>query len=206
MPKAIIGLYAFHSPACVDYDPRSAEVARRVAERITARLPRVTVEHIGSTAVPDCAGKGIVDLMVVYPDGQLERVKETLARLGFQRQTVGFLHPETRPMRVGTLEHQGRVFPMHVHVLASSSPEVAQLRAFRDRLCADPKLVAAYVARKKEIIAAGVTDPAAYTRMKSLFFQHVQDPSTTAAPGCDARSGQAAGRLRPVPAGPSHAG
>jgi len=206
MPKAIIGLYAFHLPACVDYDPRAAEVARRAGELITARLPKVMVEHVGSTAVPGCAGKGIMDLMVIYPHGLLGAVKRALDRLGFQRQTVGFLHPETRPMRVGTLEHQGCAFPLHVHVLASSSPEVAQLRAFRDRLCADPKLVAAYVARKKEIIAAGVTDPAAYTRMKSLFFQHVQDPSTTAAPGCDARSGQATGRLRPVPAGPSHAG
>lgn len=206
MPKAIIGLYTSHSPACVDYDPRAAEVARRAGELITARLPKVMVEHIGSTAVPECAGKGIVDLMVLYPDGELEQVKETLDHLGFQRQTAGFLHPETRPMRVGTLEHQGRAFPLHVHVLASSAPEVAQLRAFRDRLRADPQLVAAYVARKKKIIAAGVTDPAAYTRMKSLFFQQVQDPSTTAAPGFDARSGQATSRKRPVPAGPSHAG
>jgi GrpB-like predicted nucleotidyltransferase (UPF0157 family) len=198
MPKPIVGPYSSHAPACVDHDPRAAEVARRVAETITARLPMVVVEHIGSTAVPGCSGKGIVDLMVVYPDGQLGAVKEALDHLGFQRQTAGFLHPETRPMRVGTLEYQGHAFPLHVHVLASGSPEVAQLRAFRDRLRADPQLVAAYVARKKKIIAAGVTDPAAYTRMKSLFFQHVQEPSPTAAPPSVVAS------LPTCPAGPSH--
>jgi GrpB-like predicted nucleotidyltransferase (UPF0157 family) len=200
MPKPIIGPYSFHPPACVDYDPCAAQVAERIAQLITTQLPMVTVEHIGSTAVPGCAGKGVVDLMVVYPKGQLGIVKKALARLGFQRQTVGFLHPETRPMRVGSLEHQGTAFPLHVHVLASSSSEVAQLRAFRDRLRADPPLVAAYVARKKEIIAAGIADPAVYTRMKSLFFQQVQDPPTCSSPSVVAFS------LQPSPAGSPHAG
>src|SRR5262249_39077942 len=137
MSKPIIGLYPFHPPACTEYDSRAPEVARQIAQWITAYLPTVMVEHIGSTAVPGCAGKGVVDLMVIYPDGQLETVKEALAALGFQRQTVGVLFPETRPMRVGTVQHEGSTFRLHVHVLAATSPEVVQLRAFRDRLCAD---------------------------------------------------------------------
>jgi GrpB-like predicted nucleotidyltransferase (UPF0157 family) len=182
MPKPIIGPYPFHPPACAEYDPRAPAVARRIAQWITAHLPAVTVEHIGSTAVPGCAGKGVVDMMVIYPDGQLETVKEMLAGLGFQPQTVGFLLPEARPMRVGTVEHEGGTFRLHVHVLAASSPEVAQLRAFRERLRADPQLVTTYVARKKEILAAGITDPAVYTRMKSLFFQEVQASPPTVTP------------------------
>jgi hypothetical protein len=47
----------------------------------------------------------------------------------------------------------------------------AQLRAFRDHLCADPRLRAAYGARKREILSAGITDPAVYTGIKSLFVQ-----------------------------------
>jgi GrpB-like predicted nucleotidyltransferase (UPF0157 family) len=200
MPQPIVSPYLSHPPACAGYDPRAAEVAERIAQWITARLPAVAVEHIGSTAVPGCAGKGVVDLMVIYPKGQLAQVKKALDRLGFQRQTVGFLHPETRPMRVGSLEHQGKTFPLHVHVLAASSPEVAQLRAFRDRLRAEPQLVAAYVARKQEILAAGVTDPALYTRMKSLFFQHVQDPPPVPSPLAATFS------LSTFPAGSPHPG
>jgi GrpB-like predicted nucleotidyltransferase (UPF0157 family) len=111
--------------------------------------------------------------MALYPDGQLEAVKDALAALGFQRQTVGHLLPEDRPMRVGALEHEGALFRIHVHVIAGSSPEVAQLRAFRDRLRADPELRAAYVSRKRAIVGTGVGDPADYTRLKSPFIQEV---------------------------------
>jgi GrpB-like predicted nucleotidyltransferase (UPF0157 family) len=173
MARMRIGPYPVCPPACHEADPRAVAAARRVARLITDRLPTVTVEHIGSTAVPDCAGKGIVDLMVLYPDGELEGVKAVLASLGFQRQTRGHLHPESRPMRVGAIVEGGRTFALHVHVLAVGSEEVVRLRAFRDRLRDDPALRAAYVARKREILAHGVTDPAAYTGIKSAFVEAV---------------------------------
>lgn len=171
MVAKIMGPYFLQPPSCHDYDPRAAAVARRLAAIITRLLPGVTVEHIGSTAVPGCAGKGVVDLMVLYPEGQLEITREMLDALGFQRQTVGHLFPESRPMRVGTLKHQGRKFRVHAHVIAASSPEVAVLRTFRERLRADPAVAAAYVEWKRSILAAGVTDPQAYTQMKSSFIQ-----------------------------------
>ncbi len=154
-----------------DYDARTTDVARRIADAIMAQLPGVTVEHIGSTAVPGCAGKGVVDLMLVYQPGQLGVAKELLKALGFQRQTHGHRFPETRPMRVGTLEHDGTVFRAHIHVLEAGSDEVTALRRFRDRLRADPQLVAAYVARKREILAAGVNEPADYTARKGKFIE-----------------------------------
>jgi GrpB-like predicted nucleotidyltransferase (UPF0157 family) len=123
--------------------------------------------------VPGCAGKGVVDLMVVHPDGQLDAVKRVLAALGFQPQTGRDPWPEERPMRVGALEHDGQVFRLHIHVIAASSPEVAELRAFRDRLRADPALVAAYVARKQAILAAGITDSLDYSYAKGPFIRDV---------------------------------
>jgi GrpB-like predicted nucleotidyltransferase (UPF0157 family) len=172
-PELIIAPYPMQPPRCVEYDPSAAEVAQRVRERVTTALPAVTVEHIGSTAVPGCAGKGVVDLMVLYPPGELEAAKETLAALGFQPQTVGHLFPETRPMRVGALEHAGRTFRLHVHVIAADSPEAATLRAFRERLAANPELMTSYVERKRAILATGITDCRLYTGMKSAFVQEV---------------------------------
>jgi GrpB-like predicted nucleotidyltransferase (UPF0157 family) len=169
--QAVIGPYP-HLPAeCVAQDPRADEVARRVAALITARLPSVTVEHIGSTAVPGCPGKGVVDLMLIYPDGQLQAAKGVLDALGFQRQTTRDPFPEERPMRTGALGHEGGLFLLHVHVLAADSGEVGQLRSFRDRLRADPELKAKYVACKRGILAEGVTDPVTYAERKSKFFE-----------------------------------
>jgi GrpB-like predicted nucleotidyltransferase (UPF0157 family) len=167
----IIKSYALQPPHCVEYDPAAAEVADRIKEQITEALPEVVVEHIGSTSVPGCAGKGVVDLMVLYGEGQLEPVKETLAELGFQPQTVGHMFPESRPMRVGSFEHDGRTFRLHVHVIAADSPEVTLLRAFRELLRADPALMRDYVSCKRAIIARGITDWQLYTGLKSAFVQ-----------------------------------
>jgi len=147
-----IGPYPRLSPAGYrEYDPRAPEVARRVAEIIRRRLPDVTVEHVGSTAVPGCAGKGVVDLLAPYRDAdELAAIKQVLDDLGWQRQRSQGAFPEDRPMRLGTLEHDGATFLLHLHVVPAASPEVAALRRFRDHLRADPQLVAAYVARKRE--------------------------------------------------------
>jgi GrpB-like predicted nucleotidyltransferase (UPF0157 family) len=168
-----IGPYQHRRAACLDHDPRSAEVARRVADLIEPRLAGVAVEHVGSTSVDGCAGKGIVDLMLLYPDGTLAAARDLLDALGFQKQTGRDPFPEERPMRVGSLEHDGTTFLLHVHVIAASSAEAEQLRSFRDRLRSDPTLVTAYVAAKRAILAAGVTDPVDYCLRKGEFVQEV---------------------------------
>jgi GrpB-like predicted nucleotidyltransferase (UPF0157 family) len=172
--KPIIGPYAALPAVCRDYDPRAANVARQVAALVGEHLPRIRVEHVGSTSVPGCAGKGIVDLMIAVRDGEeLDAVKELLNHLGFQPQTGPEPFPESRPMRVGSLVHDGETFLLHVHVIPAASPEPDEMRFFRTCLRADPGLLAAYVARKREIIASGVTDPLEYCRQKGQWMKEV---------------------------------
>jgi GrpB-like predicted nucleotidyltransferase (UPF0157 family) len=184
---SIICPYHIHPPEYRDYDPFAVEVARLVASKILAHLPMVAVEHVGSTAVPECAGKGIIDLVVVYPADRLALVKSVLEGLGFQPQTCGHLFPETRPMRVGAIDHEGRTYRLHVHVIAERSPEVTAMCCFRDRLRTDAALRSAYAGRKQAIIAAGVSDPAVYTQRKACFIRRAlakapQERGTHAAP------------------------
>jgi GrpB-like predicted nucleotidyltransferase (UPF0157 family)/mannose-6-phosphate isomerase-like protein (cupin superfamily) len=169
----LIGPYEPRRAACHDHDPGAATVARLVGSRIEESLPGVVVEHVGSTSVPLCAGKGVVDLMVLYPPGGLREARQALDRLGFQRQGGRDPFPEERPMRVGSVDHEGSHFLLHAHVIAADSPEVAVMRAFRDRLRADLSLMDAYVARKRAILAAGVTDPLDYCNAKGGFVQDI---------------------------------
>ena len=92
--SVVIGLYEQSPATCNDYDPRSFKTAKRVCHLIESQLPDVKVEHVGSTAVPGCAGKGVVDLMILYPPGRLPDVKDVLNALGFQRQTGRNPFPE----------------------------------------------------------------------------------------------------------------
>src|SRR5438034_6852710 len=128
--ERIIGPYENQHAVRQEYDRRAVEVAQRVAVSIRSHLPGVTVEHIGSTSVPGCAGKGIVDLMLVYRDGQLAAARDLLDALGFQRQTTRDPFPQERPMRTGSLVHEGTSFNLHVHVIAASSMEGQGLRGF----------------------------------------------------------------------------
>ena len=123
-----------------DYDAGVVDAARALADGICRQDTRLRVEHIGSTAVPGCRGKGYIDLLLTYPDGHLDAAKAALETLGFGRQSSRDPFPEERPMRVGTVVHEGRRFPVHVHVVAATAPEAAELLWFRDRLRADETL------------------------------------------------------------------
>ena len=104
--------------ACLAYDLQAPEVARGVAEMVERRLPGASVKHVGSTAVPGYAGKGVVDLMIPYREGQLESIKRMLEELGFQRQSTQDTFCEDRPMRVGCIERKGERFRLHIHARA----------------------------------------------------------------------------------------
>jgi GrpB-like predicted nucleotidyltransferase (UPF0157 family) len=152
-------------------DPRCALAAKEVARWIQEKIGEVSVEHIGSTAVPALPGKGVIDLMLLYRQGSLERVRAGIDSLGFQRQSSRDPFPETRPMRIGSVLFDRTRFRLHVHVLTEESPEVAVLRRFRDQLIADPGLRARYAALKDQIIESGITDTVAYCEQKEEFFQ-----------------------------------
>ncbi|HVG19592.1 MAG TPA: GrpB family protein, partial [Blastocatellia bacterium] len=173
-------LYEHAPAACHDYNPRAADVAARIKDAITAHLPDVAVEHIGSTAVAGCAGKGVVDLMILYEGARLEEVKALLDALGFQRQTTRDPFPEERPMRAGAIEHEGKTFRIHAHVISADSEEAAGLRKFRDSLRSDPELLADYVARKRAIIESGVVDPVDYSEMKDGFIKEAMGSKSVA--------------------------
>jgi mannose-6-phosphate isomerase-like protein (cupin superfamily) len=83
----VIGPYDQVPATCNDHDPRTIEVAEQVGRLIEFYLSGIAVEHVGSTAVQGCVGKGIVDLMILYPPGRLPEVKDVLNALGFQGQT-----------------------------------------------------------------------------------------------------------------------
>ena len=147
---------------CLEWDALAPEAARVVI----GLLGQLRAEHVGSSAVPGCAGKGVLDLLILYPTGGLEHAKAVLDELGFQRQGGRDPWPEERPMRVGAIEYAGRRFRIHAHVVAEDSPEVAELIGFRDRLRGNPEFLRSYVEQKRAILAVGITDPVEYSMEK----------------------------------------
>lgn len=155
------------------YDSRFPAVASDVIALIQERLPDAVVEHVGSSAIPECAGKGVVDLMVLYEPGGLEMSRQVLEEMGLRRHTGPKAHPIERPVLIGAIDHDGEPFRLHVHVIPEESPEVADQLHFRDVLRAHPDLVAEYVAVKRGALAQGVSDSHAYNDLKDPFIKRV---------------------------------
>ena len=164
--------YPYPSPlvALQPWNLRAPLAAGFVAALIVERLPDTTVEHVGSSAVLNCAGKGYLDLVIPYRDPEhLAAINEALFALGFGRQRNRDPFPETRPMRTGAIDYEGETFLLHVHVVPESGQHMTELLDFRDRLRADANLVAKYVAAKREILQAGMREGDEYAERKGAF-------------------------------------
>jgi GrpB-like predicted nucleotidyltransferase (UPF0157 family) len=164
-PQPPIGRYRRVPVEVHKADPDAPEVARRLIALIATRWPATPAEHVGSTAVPKLAGKGIVDLLLAAQPAQIPAITQALFGLGFQPQ-VPAAFPATRPMLWGTFRHRATTYRVHVHVVPAASPEVAALRGFRDALRADPVLRRRYAVLKRAIVQGGPVDPVVFTRAK----------------------------------------
>ncbi len=157
------------------YDYRAPEVARIIKEKTESYCPELKMEHIGSTAIPGCPGKGVIDMMALYPEDRLETTTSLLAAMGFQRQGLEFRNrfPDDRPVFMGTFNYDRTSFLVYVHVVRKDSYEAVRFRIFRDRLCADRVLLADYIKEKERIVSAGVCDTDDYAKLKQAVIKRI---------------------------------
>lgn len=172
-PAIKVERYAAKPARYFPYDPEAPRVAARVIEAILDCRSSLYVDHIGSTAVPGCGGKGIIDLLVSYPAGAFFVATDALDQLGFQTQGGPEPFPESRPMRVGAVTYRGKAYLVHAHVIRSGDREGQDLIRFRDRLRADAELVQAYQVEKLSILSRGITVSTEYSQAKSEFIRGV---------------------------------
>ncbi len=124
----------------VDYDtswPILFEDERARLEPAIAPFAR-SIEHIGSTAVPDLCAKPIIDLMVtVAPLGAAHQYAAALAGFGYVLRADT---PNTQRYAFGKRDAQGKrlVRGYNLHVVRHASVEHRRHIAFRDYLRTHP--------------------------------------------------------------------
>jgi GrpB-like predicted nucleotidyltransferase (UPF0157 family) len=131
-----------------DYDPSWPNAFSKLAARVTAALGSlmVTIEHIGSTAVPDLAAKPIIDLDVVLssPVDFPEAIR-LLADIGYVHEgDLGIAGREALRSPPAEPRH-------HLYVLAAGANELRRHLALRDALRADSDLRDEYSALKQSL-------------------------------------------------------
>jgi GrpB-like predicted nucleotidyltransferase (UPF0157 family) len=90
-----------------------------------------TIEHIGSTSIPGMVAKSIIDLIIIVPEGKMNRVIEELAQLEYRHQgDLGIIGREAfdyLPAHLNLPTH-------HLYACYRNQPQLTGSLAFRDFL------------------------------------------------------------------------
>ena len=128
----------------------------------------ISIEHVGSTAVPGLAAKSIIDLDVVIASREeLPAAIKALAELGYVHEgDLGIPGREAFRWPADEPRH-------HLYVCAVGNEPLQQHLAFRDYLRAHQDVAAEYARLKRRLAREHGDDREAYTRGQSEFIERV---------------------------------
>lgn len=129
----------------------------------------VTVEHIGSTAVPGLTAKPVVDILLGAENlAAIESRIGSLAMIGYEYITK---YEHEFPLRRYFVKSSPLSNRMHLHAVEHGSSFWTDHLAFRDMLRSDSELRANYEALKIALATDPVQDKAAYSAAKGPFIR-----------------------------------
>lgn len=142
-------------------------------ERITSSLVSVlAIEHVGSTAIPELGGKGIIDIAISVPKEEMEHTSNILQKLGYEfRPTFSTSDRFYFVVYLADPEEGSRRY--HIHLTYPSSKEWKELIGFRNYLRTHPEIVEEYATIKKEAAKIANQDGEQYRKMKEPIFQKI---------------------------------
>jgi|SRR5436190_3430713 len=150
----------------VDYRPEWADEFTAIARPIREALGDLAlrVDHIGSTAVPGLAAKGVIDLQITVRDFTPE-LEAAFGRAGYSR-LVDYNQDHRPPTATGPDRDWGKWMfrptletrPINVHVRRAGSPNGRYAMLFRDYLRAHPLASGGYARAKVALSQHGPTD------------------------------------------------
>ena len=154
----------------VGYDPawprRYADVAAAIRRAVGSRIPRL--EHVGSTSVPGCRAKPILDVMGGVSDlADAEAARPALERLGFAYRPE---YEDEMPYR----RYFTQVNAVHFHVVEVDHEFWTRHLAFRDWLRTHDEDREAYGDLKTRLAAEYGTDRRRYTDAKTDFIRAIE--------------------------------
>jgi GrpB-like predicted nucleotidyltransferase (UPF0157 family) len=164
----------------VPYDPRWPGEFARLRDSLLGALAGlgVSVEHVGSTAVPGLIAKPILDVdIVVHGATTFDEVRSELEAVGYlHRGDQGIPGREAFRQREDDGPRQlggGRWPRHHLYVCREDSLELSRHVAFRDALRSDPALAERYAELKRALARRVGGDRDQYSEGKSEFVESV---------------------------------
>jgi len=158
-----------HAPVIiVEYDPRWPQIYLEEKKRVLGILGEraLSIEHIGSTAVPGLGAKPIIDMMVGVRD---EETGDECQRLLYD---AGYTDVTPEPQESDWYYCLGKgphSFGFHLHLVRHGSGHWERHLVFRDYLREHPETAQEYYELKKGLSEEHGTERLAYTEAKTNF-------------------------------------
>jgi GrpB-like predicted nucleotidyltransferase (UPF0157 family) len=131
----------------------------------------ISIEHVGSTAVPKLAAKPIIDIDIVYEnDVPFEAVKRGLEKVGYYHNgNQGIINREVFKREIWGNKHQILdTITHHLYVCPVDSEEFRRHILFRNHLIDNESARIEYQQLKYEIAAAANQDKKQYAALKEV--------------------------------------
>jgi GrpB-like predicted nucleotidyltransferase (UPF0157 family) len=149
----------------VDYDPSWPIAFEELRDALGDAVGdiAVSIEHVGSTAVPGLAAKPVIDIDIVVAESDVARAIERLAEIGYaHRGDLGIPSREAFRSPPGSRPH-------NLYVCPSNSPALNNHLAFRDYLRGNPRASREYGALKMRLAEEFSDDIDGYVEGKTAF-------------------------------------
>jgi GrpB-like predicted nucleotidyltransferase (UPF0157 family) len=149
------------------YDKGYPLAFARLVDEVHRVLPLVRVEHVGSTSVPGLGGRRVLDGVVVSNPEDHERFREKLLSIGF----ADFPWAHIKPMLKGSIQFNGKEFPVLLYLLPAEHEYVKGWIAFREYMRRHPEEIEKYARVKQAAIRNGQSDPGSYQQAKTPYLE-----------------------------------
>lgn len=98
------------------YNHKFKDLFKKEKSKLKKILPDNTkIEHVGSTAVPELGGKGIIDIAIKTPKNKLNQFKNKLESLGYVH-TSEHQPNDKRIFFQKIIRYQGKERRIHIHL------------------------------------------------------------------------------------------
>jgi len=159
--------YAFR-----EYNPEYLAFFTSEKKKIVIALGSTAkIEHIGSTAIPELGGKGILDIVIGIPESKFGESKKKLEEAGYEfREKASY--PEKLFFRIDS-PYKNRKRRVHVHLTKFNGQDWKEMIGFRDYLLKHPEAVEQYILIKKEGVKKALGDGGIYIKHKEGFIENI---------------------------------
>jgi GrpB-like predicted nucleotidyltransferase (UPF0157 family) len=131
----------------------------------------IDIEHIGSTAVKDLGGKGIIDVLI---GANKKDISQVINRLKKSKYTFSIRGDKNRWCFQKDYKHAGKIRRVHLQLVPKKSKNWSDPLKTRDILRKNKKLREEYVKTKKKALKIAKGEGKKYRAFKRNFLDEIE--------------------------------